>query len=110
MPAKTTGKRTLRITFQIDDARGKLNDYQVVPLQPHPDVARAAWRFKKRGMVDGEQVLEEYDVKLDQYGLSCDCIGHSRFGYCKHADAVQAMLGGLVPGNKQKVTPQASAS
>ena len=33
MPAKTTGQRILRVTFQIDDARGKLNDYQVVLLE-----------------------------------------------------------------------------
>ena len=94
MPAKTTGQRTLRITFQIDDARGKLNDYQVVPLEPDAEVAQAAWRFKKKGMQSGEE-LEVYDVKLDEYGLSCDCRGFERFGYCKHSDSIRKLLGRL---------------
>jgi hypothetical protein len=33
MPAKMAGQRTLRVTFQIDDASGKLNDYHVVLLE-----------------------------------------------------------------------------
>jgi hypothetical protein len=33
MPARTAGQRILRVTFQIDDARGKLNNYHVVLLE-----------------------------------------------------------------------------
>jgi hypothetical protein len=96
MPAKMAGRRILRVTCQIDDASGKLNDYQVVPLKPHPDVARAAWRFRKRGMASGQE-LAIYDVKLDCWGLSCDCRGFERHGYCKHADAIRALLGNILP-------------
>ena len=52
MPAQKAGQRILRITFQIDDARGKLNDYQVVPLEP-------TWPS-----LGGAQILMRIDVLM----------------------------------------------
>lgn len=99
------GQRTLRITVRIDDGRGRLNDYTLVPLETDPDVAAAAWRFVKRGMVDGREVLDTYDVKLDQYGISCECLGWLRHGRCKHAAAVAKLLGRNILGEKTKCVP-----
>jgi hypothetical protein len=33
MLAKTAGQRRLRVTFQIDDPRAELNNYQVILLE-----------------------------------------------------------------------------
>jgi hypothetical protein len=100
-----TGQRTLRVTVTIDDGRGRQNDYTLVPLDTDPGVAAAAWRFVKRGMVDGSEVLETYDVRLDEHGLGCECLGWLRWGKCKHSAAVAKLLGRNILGQKGKCTP-----
>jgi hypothetical protein len=47
-----TGHRRLRVTVQIDDGRGRVNDYMLVSLETDPEVATAAWRVLMKGMVD----------------------------------------------------------
>jgi hypothetical protein len=35
---------------------------------------------------------EGYDVSLSPDGNSCECKGHLRWGHCKHADGLQALV------------------
>jgi hypothetical protein len=51
------GHRKLRVTVRIDDGRGRLNDYTLVPLETDPEVGTAAWRFVKKGMEDPNKIL-----------------------------------------------------
>lgn len=43
--------------------------YRVSPLDPHPDVALAAWRLNKLG----REKAESYDVTLTEFGWRCEC-------------------------------------
>jgi hypothetical protein len=36
--------------------------------------------------------LEVYHVNVDGAAKTCDCKGHSRWGHCKHADGVAALI------------------
>jgi hypothetical protein len=102
--------RKLAVTFRIDDGRGKLNDYRVAPLEPDPEVRRAAWRLVKVGMRDGAD-LDVYTVSYDDHGgWSCECIGWCRYGYCKHCEGVQAFLCGLLPPVRQSGCASSRAS
>jgi hypothetical protein len=60
--------------------------YIAEPLDPHPDVARKAWRlFKSAGS-------EVYDVRLTGRGPECDCKGFTRWQKpCKHCQALEAL-------------------
>jgi hypothetical protein len=76
---------TFRITFTIGE-----DDYHVVPLRPHPEVAAKAFRFRKQG---GDQAV--YDVRVAEHGPQCDCPGfthwHPRRGtLCKHVKTLKA--------------------
>lgn len=84
MVAKTEIRRkaaTFRITFRIGG-----HEYVVIPLQPHPGVARKAYRLKKQG---GDGAV--YDVHVNQHGPQCDCRGFLRWNKpCKHIRTLQA--------------------
>ncbi len=70
--------------------------YSVERLDPHPLVGLKAWRLTKRAGSHSDALLPEiwaYDVLLtDQFGLSCDCRGFVRWGYCKHSKALAVLL------------------
>jgi hypothetical protein len=72
------------ITFDIGEDR-----YHVFPLAAHPEVAKAAFRFRK---LTGDKAV--YDVRLDTEGnVDCSCPGHSyhKTGKpCKHLRALTA--------------------
>jgi hypothetical protein len=42
--ARSVKPSTFRITFTIGE-----DDYHVIPLRPHPEVAAKAFRFRKQG-------------------------------------------------------------
>lgn len=44
--------------------------------------------------VVSQRTGERYDVILNDYGLTCDCIGHKRHNKCKHAQAIHDKLVG----------------
>jgi hypothetical protein len=61
--------------------------YLAEPLDPHPDVARKAWRLSKNSAD-----LEVYDVRLTGRGPECDCKGFIRWQKpCKHCQALAAL-------------------
>jgi hypothetical protein len=62
--------------------------YAISRLPAHPDVARAAYRFRKLG---GDQAV--YDVRLTEHGLECECMGFLRHQHCKHAATTRAAAG-----------------
>jgi hypothetical protein len=51
------------------------------------------FRLEKAGeeVKDGEE--DAYSVLLEEDGSSCTCPGHTFLGYCKHVDALRALLG-----------------
>jgi hypothetical protein len=76
---------TFTITFTIG-----ADDYHVVPLRPHPEVAAKAFRFRKQG---GDRAV--YDVRVAEHGPECDCPGfthwHPKRGtLCKHVRTLKA--------------------
>jgi hypothetical protein len=72
--------RGFRITFHVG-----ADDYRVYPLAADPDVARKAFRFAKQ---TGDRAV--YDLRLDEQGLHCECLGFLRWGRCKHCQTLQA--------------------
>jgi hypothetical protein len=93
---------TFTIVFEIAEDR-----YHVFPLAAHPEVAQAAFRFRK---LTGAQ--EVYDVRLDAEGRAeCDCPGCTYHGKpCKHLKTLVAA--GMLPktvlqptGNGANATP-----
>jgi hypothetical protein len=60
-------------------------EYLVVPLFPDPAVAIKAYRLQKQG---GDGAC--YDVRLDEYGPHCECLGFLRWDRpCKHILSLQ---------------------
>jgi hypothetical protein len=72
--------RGFRITFHVGE-----DDYRVYPLTADPDVASRAFRFAKQ---TGDRAV--YDLRLDEQGLHCECLGFLRWGRCKHCQTLQA--------------------
>jgi hypothetical protein len=59
--------------------------YLVVPLLPDPAVASKAYRLQKQG---GGRAC--YDIRLDEYGPHCECLGFLRWHKpCKHIPSLQ---------------------
>jgi hypothetical protein len=73
-------QRFFGIQFTIEG-----DSYAISRLPAHPEVARAAFRFRK---LTGDQAV--YDVRLTEHGLECDCKGGLHHGHCKHADTIRA--------------------
>ncbi len=73
-------QRTFRITFHIEG-----DEYHVHPLASDPAVARKAFRFAKQ---TGDRAV--YDLRLDEHGLHCECLGYLRHGHCKHCQTLRA--------------------
>jgi hypothetical protein len=86
-PRKSAKPPTVTITFQIGEDR-----YHVVPLAAHPEVAQAAYRFRK--LTGGQEV---YDVRLSPEGhAACDCPGCTYHRKpCKHLRTLAAA--GMLP-------------
>ncbi len=42
--------------------------------------------------VISQRTGERYDIVLNDFGLTCDCIGHKRHGKCKHVQEVHDRL------------------
>jgi hypothetical protein len=77
---KTKTQRCFRITFHIGE-----DDYLLIPLATDPAVARKAFRFTKQ-----TSDRASYDVRVDNEGLHCECLGFLRWGHCKHIQTLQA--------------------
>jgi hypothetical protein len=86
---------TFRITFTIGP-----DSYAVCPLQPHPDVATLAFRFRKQ---TGDRAC--YDVRLSPAGhIECDCPGFQRWRRpCKHVRTLAAAR--MLPASVLQPTP-----
>ena len=69
-----------RLTLQLGN-----DTYAVVPLNPHPSVARKAFRLRKQ---TGNRNV--YDIRLTPYGPECDCPGFIYRRRCKHVRALAA--------------------
>jgi hypothetical protein len=72
--------RDFTITFHVG-----ADDYRVYPLAADPTVAYKAFRFAKQ---TGDRAV--YDLRLDEHGLHCECLGFLRWGRCKHCQTLQA--------------------
>jgi hypothetical protein len=72
--------RGFRITFHVG-----ADAYRVYPLTVDPAVAYKAFRFAKQ---TGDRAV--YDLRLDEHGLHCECLGFLRWGRCKHCQTLQA--------------------
>ena len=72
--------RGFRITFHVG-----ADAYRVYPLTVDPAVAYKAFRFAKQ---TGDRAV--YDLRLDEHGLHCECLGFLRWGHCKHCQTLQA--------------------
>jgi len=84
-----TQARTFRIVFWIEGV-----PYQVIPLQPDPQVASRAYRFIKRDAKG--RVTVNYDVHVNGYGPECECKGYLRWKKpCKHIRTLAAA--GMIP-------------
>jgi hypothetical protein len=69
-----------RITFQHG-----VDEYVVVPLEPHPEAAKKAFRLRK---LTGEGGT--YDVRLTEAGADCSCPGFHFRKRCKHCRMLRA--------------------
>ncbi len=59
--------------------------YAVIPLDADPGVAHKAYRLSKQG---GDRAI--YDVRLDEHGPHCECLGFLRWNRpCKHIRTLQ---------------------
>ena len=73
--------RGFRITFHVGE-----DIYRVYSLAADLAVACKAFRFAKQ---TGDRAT--YDVRLDEHGLHCECLGFLRWGRCKHCQTLQAV-------------------
>ena len=48
-------------------------------------MAGKAFRFAKQ---TGDRAV--YDLRLDEHGMHCECLGFLRWGRCKHCQTLQA--------------------
>jgi hypothetical protein len=68
----------------------KLSSYWLLPIVC-PD--GLAFQFQaSRGSAASEMQLDAYDVGLLADGEACDCVGHERWGHCKHVDALKLLV------------------
>jgi hypothetical protein len=79
-PAKPKRQRVFEIVFEIEG-----DSYKVSVLPCDPSIGRKAFRFRK---LTGDGAV--YDVCFTEHGPSCDCLGHLRWGSCKHAATLVA--------------------
>lgn len=82
----------LQITMVRSKARSEVFRYFVRPIEG-ADFGPAFLMEKVEHGEDGKptgRVEESYDVNLHDFG-SCTCLGHSRWGKCKHLDAMRAV-------------------
>jgi hypothetical protein len=61
MPAAKPVRNVCRLTLWVNGT-----SYQVLPLQPSPDVAQKAYRLQKPGG-------QAYDVAVTPHGRQCSC-------------------------------------
>lgn len=66
---------------------GRTTHYFLSPLRT--EIGGMAYRFSKLVQEGGER----YDVQADPRTGSghCDCVGHSRHGYCRHVSCLLAL-------------------
>jgi hypothetical protein len=63
----------------------KADDYYVRPIAS--DFGRA---FRVEKVLDPERAA--YHVCLNGRESACDCLGHARYGFCKHVSALKALV------------------
>jgi hypothetical protein len=82
-PKTKKRQRFFNITFNIEG-----DSYAISRLPAHPEVAGAAFRFRK---LTGDQAV--YDVRFTEHGGQCECLGYLRHGHrteCKHLATIRA--------------------
>jgi hypothetical protein len=83
-PVERKLRKTKTRVFQIRFVIGE-DEYAVSALQPHPEVARKAFRFRK--LTGDADVL---DSRETEFGLECDCRGFTAHHHCKHCETLAA--------------------
>jgi hypothetical protein len=94
-PVKAKRQRTIRVTVPpsdvnpacvvtIRDERGKDTDYHVCPI---PSDFGTAYEVTK--MFEADDAV--YHVNLDGQRSSCDCLGFTHHGHCKHVSGLTAL-------------------
>ena len=94
-PVKAKRQRTIRVTVPpsdvnpacvvtVRDERGKDTDYHVCPI---PSDFGAAFEVTK--MFEADDAV--YRVNLDGDRSSCDCLGFSHHGRCKHVSGLSVL-------------------
>lgn len=83
MSAKSKETSPPRLTLTIGDTT-----YAVTILDPDRSIADAAVRLTK-------SVAENYDVRIKNGAVECECKGFLRANHCKHCEALVAV--GLFP-------------
>jgi hypothetical protein len=94
-PVKGKRQRTIRLTVEpsadnpscvvtIKDERGRETDYHVRPI---PSAFGSAFEVTKILAADDAT----YHVNLDGDRSSCDCLGFTHHGHCKHAAGLVAL-------------------
>ena len=61
------------------------DEYAVIPLAPDADIARKAFRLRKR---TGDHNV--YDILVTADGVECDCPGFYYRKRCKHCEMLRA--------------------
>jgi hypothetical protein len=70
--------------FRITFSYGR-DEYAVIPLSPHPGVARKAFRLRRQS---GDRPA--YDIRVTNHGPECDCPGFTYRHRCKHVAMLRA--------------------
>jgi hypothetical protein len=85
------GKGTGALYFLNVWQGSKLSSYWLLPLTCPDGVA---FQFQaSRTKPAGEMQADAYDVGLFLDGSeSCDCVGHERWGHCKHVGALRMLI------------------
>jgi hypothetical protein len=79
-----------RVTLTVGKSS---TDYATSMISCSPEFGPFAFRFIKLAAVDqGVYHLTCTSADPAKARIECDCMGHTRWGHCKHADALKALM------------------
>lgn len=96
MGTKAKGRSVSLRTWDVKRQTGVLqitegDKIDLYSVQRIAGVAGHAFRVVKYNE-QGERQGDGYDVLVDEERSACDCLGFSRFGYCRHVSALAALV------------------